>query len=94
MDERTTRYAETLATMIRRETISTHEEQDKTKFEAFVKGDNDELYICNYNGDDELDPGTYVGMWQIGDGWTLEVIGGDEGNTDDAAVIKDENAIV
>lgn len=35
MEERTKRYAETLATMIRRETISTHEEQDKTKFEAF-----------------------------------------------------------
>ena len=35
MDERTTHYAATLATMIRRETISRRNEQDKTKFEAF-----------------------------------------------------------
>ena len=40
-----------------------------------VKGDNDEIYICNYNGNDELAEGTYVGMWQIQDGgWTIEVI--------------------
>lgn len=35
MDERTARYAATLATMIRCETISRREEQDKTKFETF-----------------------------------------------------------
>ncbi|MBQ7583337.1 MAG: hypothetical protein IJT24_01890 [Lachnospiraceae bacterium] len=39
-----------------------------------VKGDNDEIFICNYNGNDELAEGTYVGMWQIGDGWTIEVL--------------------
>lgn len=39
-----------------------------------VKGDNDEIFICNYNGEDELAAGTYVGMWQIEDGWTIEVI--------------------
>jgi len=45
-----------------------------------VKGDNDEIFICNYNGNDELNKGTYVGMWQIGDGWTLEVIDDDSLN--------------
>lgn len=39
-----------------------------------VKGDNDEIFVCNYNGEDELTAGTYVGMWQIEDGWTIEVI--------------------
>ena len=39
-----------------------------------VKGDNDEIFICNYNGNDELAEGTYVGMLEIGDGWTIEVI--------------------
>ena len=39
-----------------------------------VKGDNDEIFICNYNGNDELVEGAYVGMLQIGDGWTIEVI--------------------
>ena len=58
-----------------------------------VKGDNDEIFICNYNGDDELAEGTYVGMWQIGDGWTLEVIGDDGSAKADGAVITDENGI-
>ncbi len=57
-----------------------------------VKGDNDEIYICNYNGNDELAEGTYVGMFQIGDGWTLEVIGG-EPEVSDEAVITDENGV-
>ena len=35
MDERTARYAGTLSTMIRRETISKRDERDKAKFEAF-----------------------------------------------------------
>ena len=39
-----------------------------------VKGDNDEIFVCNYNGEDELTAGAYVGMWQIEDGWTIEVI--------------------
>ena len=33
MDERTERYAQTLATMIRKETVSQHEETDTAKFE-------------------------------------------------------------
>ena len=35
MDERTARYAETFAAMIRRETVSVREETDTAKFEAF-----------------------------------------------------------
>ena len=58
-----------------------------------VKGDNDEIFICNYNGNDELKEGTYVGMWQIGDGWTLEVIDDDGNSTAEKAVITDENGI-
>ena len=58
-----------------------------------VKGDNDEIFICNYNGNDELKEGTYVGMWQIGDGWTLEVIDDDGNSSAEKAVITDENGI-
>ncbi|MBQ7562909.1 MAG: hypothetical protein IJT16_02845 [Lachnospiraceae bacterium] len=58
-----------------------------------VKGDNDEIFIANYNGTDELAEGTYVGLWQIGDGWTLEVIGDDGSGSGDSAVITDENGI-
>ncbi len=59
-----------------------------------VKGDNDEIFICNYNGNDELAEGTYVGMWQIGDGWTLEVIGDDGSASREQATFTDENGIM
>ena len=58
-----------------------------------VKGDNDEIFICNYNGNDELAEGTYVGMWQIGDGWTLEVIGDEGSGSPGQAEFTDENGI-
>ena len=59
-----------------------------------VKGDNDVIYICNYNGEDELAEGTYVGMWQIGDGWTLEVIGDNEAKEQDlSAAFADSTQI-
>ena len=58
-----------------------------------VKGDNDEIFIANYNGTDELTEGTYVGLFQIGDGWTLEVI--DDGSkSEDKVVVTDENGIM
>ena len=42
-------------------------------YEYNVKGDNDVIYVCNYNGDDELSPGTNVYMYMIqDDGWTIE----------------------
>ncbi len=39
-----------------------------------VKGDNDEIYICFYHGDDLLAPGTEVYMNQVGDGWAIEPV--------------------
>ena len=36
-----------------------------------VKGDNDEIFICFYSGDDLLAPGTEVYMNQVGDGWAI-----------------------
>lgn len=39
-----------------------------------VKGDNDEIYICNYNGEGELEEGTWVYMYMIDDGmYNIEV---------------------
>ncbi len=41
-----------------------------------VQGENDEIFICNYNGEDELNPGDIVWMYQIqDDGWTIEIPG-------------------
>lgn len=57
-----------------------------------VKGDNDEIYICNYNGEDELEAGTRVNMFKIEDGWTIEVAEDDK-KADDEAVIMDENGV-
>ena len=39
-----------------------------------VKGDNDEIFICYYHGDDFLAPGTEVYMNQVGDGWAIEKV--------------------
>ena len=58
-----------------------------------VKGDNDEIFICNYNGNDELAEGTYVGMWQIGDGWTIEVLENTADKADDGIIYTDENGV-
>ena len=58
-----------------------------------VKGDNDKIFICNYNGNDELAEGTYVGMRQIGDGWTLEVIDDMKDKSDDGIILSDENGV-
>lgn len=58
-----------------------------------VKGDNDEIFICNYNGNDELTEGIYVGMWQIGDGWTLEVIDDIKDKSGDGIIFTDENGV-
>ena len=39
-----------------------------------VKGDNDEIYICNYNGEGELEEGTWVYMYMVDDGmYNIEV---------------------
>ena len=49
--------------------------QDKYYNHYNVKGDNDEVYICNYNGNDELEEGTWVYMYMIDDGmYTIEVV--------------------
>ena len=37
-----------------------------------VKGDNDEIFICFYAGDDLLAPGTEVYMNQVEDGWAIQ----------------------
>ena len=41
-----------------------------------VKGDNDEIFVCWYAGDDILSPGTEVGMTHIpqDNGWKCEPI--------------------
>jgi hypothetical protein len=41
-----------------------------------VKGDNDEIFICWYAGNDTLAPGTEVGMTHIpqDNGWKLEPV--------------------
>lgn len=41
-----------------------------------VKGDNDEIFICYYAGNDILGPGTEVGMIHIAqdNGWKIEPI--------------------
>lgn len=59
-----------------------------------VKGDNDEIYICNYNGEDELEAGTRVNMFRVEDGWTIEVADVAEEEDGDEAVIKDENGVM
>ena len=59
-----------------------------------VKGDNDEIYICNYNGEDELEAGTRVNMFRVEDGWTIEVAEADETVEADDAVITDENGVM
>ena len=39
-----------------------------------VQGENDEIFTCNYNGDDELNPGDIVWMYQMDNGgWTIEI---------------------
>ncbi|MBE5860412.1 MAG: hypothetical protein E7301_09875 [Butyrivibrio sp.] len=39
-----------------------------------VKGDNDEIYICNYNGEGELEEGTWVYIYLVDDGmYNIEV---------------------
>ncbi len=39
-----------------------------------VQSENDEIVICKYNGDDELNPGDIVWMYQMDDGgWTIEI---------------------
>ena len=58
-----------------------------------VKGDNDDIYICNYNGNDELAEGPSVGMWQIGDGWTIEVLENTANEADNGIIYKDENGV-
>ena len=59
-----------------------------------VKGDNDEIYICNYNGEDELEAGTRVNMFRVEDGWTIEVADEIEKEEKDEAVITDENGVM
>jgi hypothetical protein len=59
-----------------------------------VKGDNDEIYICNYNGEDELEAGTRVNMFRIEDGWTIEVADDTEEETLDESIIMDENGVM
>jgi len=41
-----------------------------------VKGDNDEIFVCWYAGDDVLAPGTEVGMIHIeqDNGWKIEPV--------------------
>ena len=41
-----------------------------------VKGDNDEIFVCWYSGNDVLAPGTEVGMIHIeqDNGWKIEPI--------------------
>lgn len=39
-----------------------------------VKGDNDEVFICYYHGDDILAAGTEVYMNQVGNGWAIEPV--------------------
>ncbi|MCR5788701.1 MAG: hypothetical protein K6G83_02330 [Lachnospiraceae bacterium] len=40
-----------------------------------VKGDNDEIFICYYNGSNILAPGTKVYMFEIqGGGWKIEPV--------------------
>ena len=39
-----------------------------------VQSENDEIVICKYNGDEELNPGDIVWMYQMDDGgWTIEI---------------------
>jgi hypothetical protein len=58
-----------------------------------VKGDNDEIFVCNFNGTDELSEGTYVGMYKVGEYWNINVV--DEAADEDqgGAVITDENGV-
>ena len=41
----------------------------------------------------EKNEGTYVGMRQIGDGWTLEVIDDMKDKSDDGIILSDENGV-
>ncbi len=58
-----------------------------------VKGDNDEIFVCNFNGTDELSEGTYVGMYKVGEYWNINVV--DEAADEDQGgeVITDENGV-
>ena len=58
-----------------------------------VKGDNDEIFVCNYNGTDELSEGTYVGMYQVGEYWNINVVDEAAGEDQEDAVITDENGV-
>ncbi len=61
-----------------------------------VKGDNDEVYICNYNGNDELEEGTWVYMYMIDDGmYTIEVATElkNTGSSEGEVILSNENGI-
>ena len=61
-----------------------------------VKGDNDEIYICNYNGEGELEEGTWVYMYMVDDGmYNIEVAYElkDAGAQTSDVIITNENGV-